>query len=83
MYEAFDVFVTTDTWHTTHLLDQKRFYQALHQVVRLSAFTPDGMAHYIREVTGTAEGENAVHDEAIQRLKREASTIRDFLQAAE
>jgi hypothetical protein len=52
MYQAFDKFLATDTWHTTHPLDTKRFYQALDQVVRDDAFNADAMPMYIAPRAG-------------------------------
>jgi hypothetical protein len=48
MYDVFDNFLGTGTWHTRHRYDTERFNQALGQVVRSEEFNADRMADHMR-----------------------------------
>jgi hypothetical protein len=40
-YNVFDPFLSRDTWHTFHPLDERMFFQCLHKVVRDPDFSPE------------------------------------------
>jgi hypothetical protein len=40
LYEAFDNFFATDTWHTRHPSAERRFFIALNQVATDPKFNP-------------------------------------------
>jgi hypothetical protein len=48
MYKVFDKFLASDTWLKSDPFDEKRFYEALSQVVWFDAFNPDEMAAYMQ-----------------------------------
>lgn len=48
MYEAFDRFCRVHTWETMHGHDERRFEEALAEVVHDPLFSPDAMGDYIR-----------------------------------
>lgn len=48
-YSVFDSFCKTPTWDTTHPLDQRRFNNALDEVVIDRDFSPEVMGEYIRQ----------------------------------
>jgi len=76
MYNNFDSFIRVETWHTTHPLDDQRFYQALDKVVRHKDFSPPQMADYFRNYLGKRAAQFA---DAIDHREEQAETIRDFL----
>ena len=51
-YAAMDRFCRVSTWHTSHALDQRRFFEALLEIVDEPGFHPSEMADYIRENHG-------------------------------
>jgi hypothetical protein len=79
MYRAFDKFLATDTWHTTHPLDTKRFYQALDQVVRDDAFNANAMADYMFQKVGVSRGADDSRAEVIERFTVDAWAIQGYL----
>ena len=48
MYEVFDSFSLVHTWDTMHGHDERRFEEALAEVVHDPLFSPDAMGDYIR-----------------------------------
>ena len=83
MYKVFDKFLAAPTWHTNHDADGERFYQALHQVVKDAAFSPDAMADYMHQRLGVPRGgANNYSDKAIERYTAAAWAVRDYLAAA-
>lgn len=48
MYEVFDRFCRIPTWETLHGHDERRFEEALAEVVHEPLFSPDAMGDYIR-----------------------------------
>ena len=62
MYEAFDKFLSNDTWHTSHALDDERFYR-----VRCRAFIPEPHRPYTNLMSGTTLG-----NKVSSRANREA-----------
>ena len=48
MYKVFDSFCRIHTWDTMHGHDERRFEDALAEVVHDPLFSPDAMGDYIR-----------------------------------
>lgn len=48
MYEIFDSFCRVHSWETMHGHDERRFEEALGEVVHDPLFSPDAMGDYIR-----------------------------------
>ncbi len=48
MYEVFDRFCRVHTWETMHGHDERRFEEALAEVVHDPLFSPDAMGDHIR-----------------------------------
>lgn len=82
MYEAFDHFLSTDTWYKSHPFDDQRFYQALHSVVRNPEFNADTMGEYMRTKkdihVDDRESGLAI---AISTRVSQAWAVRDYLEA--
>lgn len=78
MYDVFDRFLNVGTWHTCHSLDERRFMQALHHVVRDPDFSADEMASYIRQKLGDS-AQN--YEDAIKHYTSAAWGVRDYLEA--
>jgi hypothetical protein len=55
MYEKLDSFMATDTWHTRHPSDEKRFFTVLHELLKNRKFQPGSMADYMRAEVGYCE----------------------------
>ena len=82
MYEVFDNFLETKTWHTRHPSDEARFYLALNRVVKDSKFSADEMGEYMREKTkppGTVK--NHPFEFSIGHYVTEAWTVKGYLEA--
>jgi hypothetical protein len=47
MYEALNLFLDEDSWHTHHWADKERFFLALDKIVRDPSFKPEKMGEYI------------------------------------
>lgn len=75
MYAAFDRFLAVETWHTTHALDDQRFYKVLGEVVTSKGFNPDDMGNYFREQKGNAFAAD------IDRRVAQAWSVFDYLVA--
>jgi hypothetical protein len=82
MYEVFDRFLATDTWHKCHPNNELRFYQLLHRVVREPAFNPDTMGEYMREKFQLSSAYDAgdYRVKAIDRLTSAAWAVFGYLQ---
>lgn len=78
MYEVFDNFLNTPTWHTNHDNDQGRFYQALKTVVENPNFNPEEMGNYFRE-TKQVSSEDHPYADRIDDLVKSAWNVLDFL----
>jgi hypothetical protein len=78
-YDVFDPFLARETWHTSHLLDDKAFYCCLYDVVDLPDFSPETMGKYMRSAKKIADDHPFVED--VRRLVSKAWTVRDFLAA--
>lgn len=48
MYEVFDSFCRVHTWETMHGHDERRFEEALAEVLHDPLFSPEAMGDYIR-----------------------------------
>lgn len=80
MYEAFDSYLGVDTWHTSHPLDDERFYRALAKVVRDPKFNADEMGEYMRERQGVGrEDRDPFFNNVIDRRVSQAWAINEFL----
>jgi hypothetical protein len=80
MYEVFDPFLASKTWHREKTGDRERFYLALDQVVREAAFDPEEMGDYARATLGiAAECGDDDRDNAVTRRVTDAWAVRDFL----
>ncbi len=78
MYEVFDPFLASQTWHGTKQADRERFYLALDRVAREAAFDPEEMGDYLRAKLGLPSGDD--HDAtAVARRVTDAWAVRDFL----
>jgi len=80
-YSVFDSFCKIPTWNTTHPLDERRFMQALGQVVGDPDFSAEAMGQHIREhctdpMWGISDGEM---DTTIERLVRDAEAVQAFV----
>lgn len=82
MYEAFDTFLATETWHTSHNFDDQRFNLALNQVVRNAEFDPERMAEYFRVRVG-ANDEDHPFSLAIEHRRGQAEAVQSFLRHTE
>ncbi|AZS22322.1 hypothetical protein [Caulobacter sp. FWC26] len=78
MYETFDRFLATDTWHTTHDNDQERFYVALSQVIDHPDFNPDQMGEYMRRAKNVDRASEDGFGPRIDSLVTAAWAIRDY-----
>jgi hypothetical protein len=58
MYEKLDSFMVTDTWHTRHPSDEKRFLVVLHELLKDRDFNPDQMAEHMRGKIGIKEDDH-------------------------
>jgi hypothetical protein len=80
MYEVFDNFLATDTWHTTHSNDEHRFYLALDEVVWSGGFSPDKMAEHMRARCKIPPSDDASgFARSINRLRDNAWAVKDFI----
>ena len=74
MYEVFDNFLATETWSSTHPLDEKRFDEALNKIIDNEEFSPSRMGDYFFD---KVDNENLAP--AIQRYVDRAYIIKEFL----
>ena len=74
MYAVFDKFLSSGTWHTHHDLDERRFLEALIEVIDDPGFSPDAMRSYFMARAGDLEMQDAINEYAVQ-----AWAIKDFL----
>jgi hypothetical protein len=80
MYEVFDPFLASKTWHRDQTADRERFYLALDKVVREAAFDPEEMGDYARARLGIAsECGDDDRENAVTRRVTDAWAVRDFL----
>ena len=82
MYEAFDSFLETDTWHSGHPSDEDRFFQALALEVGTPDFDPDRMGDYMRSRCGILRYDvNVALNHAIDGYVAAAWAVRRYLEA--
>lgn len=77
MYEVFDRFLDTDTWHKRHPSDLERFHRALNKVVWSSEFSADSMGTYMRERRNLPL---EYFEQTIAQYVGDAQAIADFIQ---
>lgn len=80
MYDVFDRFLATSTWHTGHPTDLERFNQALDKVVREPDFNADQMADYIRGQVGVTDEHHPLAA-AVDHLQGNGWAVREYLEA--
>ncbi|WP_313335823.1 hypothetical protein [Sphingobium yanoikuyae] len=83
MYEVFDNFLMTDSWHAGHDTDNERFYACLAKVVHEADFNPDVMAEHIRDRKGIDidNPDQEIFNRAVADLTAKAWAIREYLAA--
>jgi hypothetical protein len=79
-YNVFDPFLNMDTWHTSHPLDDRRFFVCLSKVVREPDFSAETLGEYIRKAKGI---DNSEHHFAprVRDLVGKAWAVREYLEA--
>ena len=81
MYEAMDSFLKVETWHTSHPLDEQRFFTALSRIVRHPDFNSDHMRQYIRHQKNiTSHDGSHGFERVVDELSTKASAVREYLQ---
>jgi hypothetical protein len=81
-YSVFDKFLAVETWHTSHPLDDKRFFLCLHEIVDLSDFSAQAMGEHMRAAKGVDSHEHH-YAQRIDDLVSKAYAVRDYLEATE
>jgi hypothetical protein len=81
-YNVFDPFLACQTWHTSHPLDEQRFFKCLSKVVDHPDFNPESMGDYIRGKQNIDTDEHHF-TEAVHDLVRKAWAVYDYLKANE
>jgi hypothetical protein len=81
MYEAFDSFMETSTWHTQHPNDQMRFFRALDLVVWSPDFNADSMADHMRANKNVLPDDHGSlgFAQVIDRYRDKAWAVKDFI----
>lgn len=79
MYQALDSFARVDTWHTSHPLDEQRFYLALRKIVRHPHFSADDIGEYLRQYFEIDRDADDYFSKKIDRLMVCASAVHDYL----
>jgi hypothetical protein len=73
MYEVFDNFLATDTWHVRHPNDEHNFYLPLDKFVWSDDFNPDQMAAYMGTSCNIPSNYiDSVFAQSIDRLRENA-----------
>lgn len=80
MYEAFDAFLTTQTWHTKEAADEERFFCALRTIVHKHRFSPREMGKYMMEKQRGQLTEEAFAD-AVDHYVEMARALKGYIQA--
>jgi len=80
MYKAFDTFLQIETWYTRHPTDERRFFEALYEVVRNPKFNADDMGAYMRKKLSidTNDDDNQF-SRAIDRYTADAWAVTEYL----
>jgi hypothetical protein len=81
MYEKLDSFMATDTWHTRHPSDEKRFFTVLHELLKNPGFNPDQMADHMRQRVGTAKNRTHPLTPAIDHYIAAAWAVKGYVEA--
>jgi hypothetical protein len=82
LYEAFDRFLSVDTWHTRHPSDEERFFIALKMVVTDLTFNPDNMGEYFRQKKKVSrDDEEHPFNYSIDHYVAAAWAVKDYLKA--
>lgn len=81
MYQAFDRWLATDTWHTSHPNDDARFYQALATVVTHDSFNADDMGTYFRTAKDVSrdDADDDHFNYVIDKRVTQADAVREYL----
>jgi hypothetical protein len=79
MYEKLDSFMATDTWHTRHPSDEKRFFMMLHELLKNRKFQPgsDGGIHAQR---GRIDADDRLY-QAIDHYTAAAWAVKGYVEA--
>jgi hypothetical protein len=80
-YSIFDGFCKTPTWNTSHALDERRFHDALHEVVMHPDFSPETMGEYIRLNHGQTIWPKTPDqiNQVIRKLVADAWVVKNFV----
>ena len=81
MYNALDSFLSRDTWHSGHSNDLDHFNRALAGIVGNPDFNADEMANYMYIVKGISNTSEHPIAQAIERRRRAACAVYEYLQA--
>jgi hypothetical protein len=81
MYQVLHRFLANPTWYTRHPVDEKRFFQALHLIVRDDAFNADAMGKYMFQETGLSPDSDDTRARAIESYVGDAWAVRQYLEA--
>ncbi len=81
MYEKLDSFMATDTWHTRHPSDEKRFFMVLHELLKNRDFDPEEMAEFMRQRVGTANNPAHPLRPAIDHYTAAAWAVKGYVEA--
>lgn len=79
MYEVFDQFLSKDTWHEHHPVDDEHFLRLLAKIVWNKDFSAESMADYMSAKVGVSRDGEDYRSEAINRYTHSAWAVRDFL----
>jgi hypothetical protein len=79
-HRVFDTFLSVDTWHTTHPLDDRRFFWALSEVVEDPDFNPEAMGDHFRKVKAVTSDQHPFASR-IDSLVSKAWAVREYLEA--
>lgn len=78
MYQAFDRFLKSASWFTSHASEDRTFYECLSTVVDDPSFDPQKMGEHMKKTVGP-DDEEGMYYQAIDHRVTEAYAIRDFL----
>lgn len=81
MYEALDPYLDTDTWHTDHAYDDRRFYEGLRRIINEPNFNADQMGEYMRAKKGVDRNnpDQDAFNEVIDKRVTQADAISEYL----
>jgi hypothetical protein len=79
-YAVFEPFLDVETWHSSHPMDDRRFFLALYAVVKRAEFSPQAMGDYFRQRKGEHSDEHHL-SRRIDDLVSKAWAVRDFIDA--